>query len=87
MKGQQTPTLSQLEEIAEILEVPAEWLLFGDVTRLNEDERDVINAYRKGSNGMKEIMRTTAKEVLRQPASNDAFPTQNPLSRRDAKAK
>lgn len=59
--GGATPPLETFEKLATTLEVPLEWMLFGDVARLNEDERHLLEDYRDNPQANKDALRTIAR--------------------------
>ena len=70
-KGGSTPPLEMFELIAEALKVPLEWLLFGDVMRLSEDERHLLEDYRENPNQNKDALRTIARSGRLVPDTKD----------------
>ena len=49
------------EKHATTLDVPLEWMLFGDVARLNEDELHLLEDYRDNPQANKDALRTIAR--------------------------
>ncbi len=70
-RGEREPGLEQIAKIAKALEVPAEWLLFGDVMRLSEDERHLLEDYRENPNQNKDALRTIARSGRLVPDTKD----------------
>jgi transcriptional regulator with XRE-family HTH domain len=70
-RGAREPSLAQIKQLAEALEVPAEWLLFGDVTRLSPDERDLLADYRAVEDKKRDTIRTVAHQLKGDDPAND----------------
>ncbi|MBA1446611.1 MAG: helix-turn-helix transcriptional regulator [Gammaproteobacteria bacterium] len=71
LNGKRQPDLDQFAPLAEALDVPIEWLLFGDVMRLSEDERHLLEDYRENPNQNKDALRTIARSGRLVPDTKD----------------
>ena len=60
LKGQRTPSLDQFEQLAEAIDTPLEWLMFGAVERVTDDERELLSDYRTAEDRGKDTIRTVA---------------------------
>ncbi len=73
LKGQRTPSLDQFALLAAAIDMPLEWLMFGDVEKVTKDERDLLNSYRDAPENTKSTIRTVAHMATgtTDPANNE----------------
>ncbi len=72
LNGKRQPDLHQFGPLADALDVPVEWLLFGDVMRLSEDERHLLEDYRENPDQNKDALRTFARSGRLEPNTQNS---------------
>lgn len=67
LKGQRTPSLEQFELLAVAIDVQLEWLMFGAVERVTDEERGLLTDYRAAEDKGKYTVRTVAHMAAGKP--------------------